>query len=42
MKERKKVEKMDTKSRRNEEMAKGEQEPGEVAESVEGCEVEDE
>jgi hypothetical protein len=44
MKERKKVEKMESKSRRNEneEMAKveAEQERGEVAEIVESCEVE--
>ena len=39
MKERKKVEKMESKSKRGEEMAKAEQERGEVAESVERSEV---
>lgn len=42
MKERQKVEKMEGKSRRDEEMVKAELEQAEVAESVERREVEDE
>jgi hypothetical protein len=42
MKERKKVEKMETKSKRSEEMARAEEDQGVVDEIVENYEVEEE